>query len=122
MTTPLTRAAATTAAPPGTRNQVISVVLIDDHDLVRQGIASLLSLDRSLHVVAQGASLAEGMVLARSIVADVAVIDVSLASSPFALLPSWWAGLRWPGPFAPPPPCSGEVVWESCLGWAFVPL
>jgi DNA-binding NarL/FixJ family response regulator len=78
MTTPLTRAAAITAAPPGTRNQVISVVLIDDHDLVRQGIASLLSLDRSLHVVAQGASLAEGMVLARSIVADVAVIDVSL--------------------------------------------
>ncbi|MBL0002554.1 MAG: response regulator transcription factor [Actinomycetales bacterium] len=30
------------------------------------------------YVVAQGASLAEGMVLARSIVADVAVIDVSL--------------------------------------------
>lgn len=79
MTPPLAgRATGSASAPTVTRNPVISVILMDDHDLVRQGIASLLSLDRSLQVVAQAASMAEGMVLARSIAADVAVIDVSL--------------------------------------------
>lgn len=57
---------------------VTTVILVDDHDLVRQGVASLLSLDRTLQVVAQASSLAEGMMLARSVVADVLVVDISL--------------------------------------------
>lgn len=63
---------------PGTTSSTIKVVLVDDHDLVRQGVASLLTLDRTIEVVAQGASVAEGMVLARSVAADVLVVDVSL--------------------------------------------
>jgi DNA-binding NarL/FixJ family response regulator len=62
----------------GTTSSTIKVVLVDDHDLVRQGVASLLTLDRTIEVVAQGGSVAEGMVLARSITADVLVVDVSL--------------------------------------------
>lgn len=59
-------------------SSTIKVVLVDDHDLVRQGVASLLTLDRTIEVVAQGASVAEGMVLSRSVAADVLVVDVSL--------------------------------------------
>jgi len=55
-----------------------TVILVDDHDMVRQGIASLLTLDRSLQVVAQAASLAEGLALARPTTADVLIVDVSL--------------------------------------------
>ncbi|MFZ1288166.1 MAG: response regulator transcription factor [Candidatus Phosphoribacter sp.] len=56
----------------------IRVILIDDHDMVRQGIASLLGLDRSLQVVGQGSSVAEGMAMAASCVAEVLIVDVSL--------------------------------------------
>lgn len=57
---------------------VTTIILVDNHDLVRQGVASLLSLDRSLQVVAEAASVSEGMVLAHTVVADVLVVDVSL--------------------------------------------
>ena len=32
----------------GTTSSTIKVVLVDDHDLVRQGVASLLTLDRTI--------------------------------------------------------------------------
>lgn len=61
-----------------TSAHLITVILVDDHDLVRQGVASLLHLDPALRVIAQAASVAEGMLLARSVTADVLVVDVSL--------------------------------------------
>lgn len=64
---------ATPGSPPPLR-----VMLVDDHELVRQGINFLLTSDRGLQVVAEGSSLAEGMVLARSTAVDVLVVDVSL--------------------------------------------
>lgn len=56
----------------------LRVMLVDDHELVRQGINFLLTTDRAIQVVAEGSSLAEGMVLARSTAVDVLVVDVSL--------------------------------------------
>ncbi len=53
-------------------------MLVDDHDLVRQGVASLLTIDPQISVVGQAASVAEGLALARSVAADVAIVDVSL--------------------------------------------
>lgn len=65
--------------PPGDgAGRTIRVILIDDHDLVRQGVAQLLSLDRTITIVAQGASVADGRSLCRSVEADVLVVDVSL--------------------------------------------
>ena len=78
MTTHASHAATPYVSQAGARVPTTTVILIDDHDLVRQGIASLISLGRSLQVVAQAASLAEGMALARVAVADVLVVDVSL--------------------------------------------
>ena len=64
---------ATPHTPPPLR-----VMLVDDHELVRQGINFLLTSDRGIQIVAEGSSLAEGMVLARSTAVDVLVVDVSL--------------------------------------------
>ncbi|HRW20279.1 MAG TPA: response regulator transcription factor [Dermatophilaceae bacterium] len=67
-----------TTGPAASGATPIRVILVDDHDLVRQGVASLLQLDGSVRVIAQGSSVAEGMVLSRSVEADVLVVDVSL--------------------------------------------
>jgi DNA-binding NarL/FixJ family response regulator len=63
----------TPGSPPPLR-----VMLVDDHELVRQGINFLLTSDRGIQIVAEGSSLAEGMALTRSTAVDVLVVDVSL--------------------------------------------
>ena len=63
---------------PTTSSARLRVMLVDDHELVRQGINYLLSSDEAIEVVAEGSSLAEGLVLARSAQAEVLVVDVSL--------------------------------------------
>ena len=56
----------------------ISVVIIDDHTLVRQGVVSLIQSEPDLVVVGQASSIAEGQALLASTRADVLVVDVSL--------------------------------------------
>lgn len=56
----------------------ISVVIIDDHTLVRQGVVSLIQSEPDLVVVGQASSIAEGHALLASTRADVLVVDVSL--------------------------------------------
>jgi DNA-binding NarL/FixJ family response regulator len=56
----------------------ISVVIIDDHTLVRQGVVSLIQTEPDLAVVGQAASIAEGEALLASTHADVMLVDVSL--------------------------------------------
>ncbi len=68
--------AQTPAQPPA--QEPLRVILVDDHELVRQGINYLLSSDEGIEIVAEGASLAQGLVLARSTRAEVIVVDVSL--------------------------------------------
>ena len=56
----------------------ISVVIIDDHTLVRQGVVSLIQSEPDLVVVGEASSIAEGQALLASTRADVLVVDVSL--------------------------------------------
>ncbi|MHB1474229.1 MAG: response regulator [Dermatophilaceae bacterium] len=56
----------------------IQVVLVDDHNLVREGIARLIDSEPDLAVVAQASSLAEGQALVTEGGADVLVVDVSM--------------------------------------------
>ena len=56
----------------------IRVVIVDDHNLVREGIARLIDSEPDLAVVAQASSLAEGQVLVSEGGADVLVVDVSM--------------------------------------------
>lgn len=56
----------------------ISVLLVDDHDLIRQGLRRALESTDDLVVVAEAASLGEGLALERAHNPDVVVVDVNL--------------------------------------------
>ncbi|MGH3972143.1 MAG: response regulator transcription factor [Pseudonocardiaceae bacterium] len=57
---------------------VISVVLVDDHTLFREGLAELLASDTTFHVVAQGSDGADALALVMRHRPDVALIDVEM--------------------------------------------
>jgi DNA-binding NarL/FixJ family response regulator len=56
----------------------IAVVLVDDHTMVREGLCRMLDAEDGTTVVAQGASVAEGMALLATTPYDVLVVDVTL--------------------------------------------
>ena len=65
------------AGPPGPRDR-ISVLLADDHEIVRQGLARLLESESDLEVVAEAATGREAVDLARIHRPDVVVMDVNM--------------------------------------------
>ncbi len=56
----------------------IRVFLLDDHELVRRGLADLLNLEEDLEVVGEAANRAEAMTRLAASRPDVAVLDVRL--------------------------------------------
>jgi two-component system, NarL family, nitrate/nitrite response regulator NarL len=56
----------------------IRVVLIDDHPLLRDGVASALERSSDIEVVGQGASADEAVEIAQAIKPDVILLDVSI--------------------------------------------
>ena len=56
----------------------ISVVLVDDHTLFREGLAELLASDTIFHVVAQGSNGADALALVTEHRPDVVLIDVEM--------------------------------------------
>jgi DNA-binding NarL/FixJ family response regulator len=56
----------------------ISVVIIDDHTLVRAGIARLIDSEADLTVVGEASSVAEGSEMVQRMQPDVMVVDVSM--------------------------------------------
>ena len=56
----------------------IRVLIVDDHNLVREGIAALINSEADLAVVGQASSLAGGQTLVAEGGADVLVVDVSM--------------------------------------------
>lgn len=56
----------------------IRVVIVDDHNLVREGIARLIDSEADLVVVGQASSLSGGQALVSEGGADVLVVDVSM--------------------------------------------
>ncbi len=61
-----------------TGNSEITVLLVDDHELIRQGLASAFARSPDFRVVGAAATVAEGKTLARSETPDVVVTDVRL--------------------------------------------
>ena len=58
--------------------QPTTILLVDDHDLIRQGLSRAFERQGDFEVVGQAASVAEGEDLAKSLSPDVVVTDVRL--------------------------------------------
>ncbi|MFD4421663.1 response regulator [Agromyces sp. NPDC058484] len=56
----------------------IRVFLLDDHEIVRRGLAALLDAERDIEVVGEASTAAEGRVRIPMVRPDVAVLDVRL--------------------------------------------
>jgi DNA-binding NarL/FixJ family response regulator len=56
----------------------IRVFLLDDHELVRRGVAELLSAEPDLDVVGEAGSVAQALSVAETVRPDVALLDVRL--------------------------------------------
>ncbi|UFN45607.1 response regulator transcription factor [Nocardioides okcheonensis] len=55
-----------------------SVMLVDDHELIRQGLARAFERDDAMHVVGQAGSVHEGLAVFRELRPDVVVTDLQL--------------------------------------------
>src|SRR5690625_4822930 len=56
----------------------LSVVLIDDEHVIRSALATMLSLEEDLQVVAEGGTAREGLALIGEHTPDIAVVDLQL--------------------------------------------
>jgi DNA-binding NarL/FixJ family response regulator len=59
-------------------NQVIRLLVVDDHPIVREGLAHLLNRERDMRAEWQVSSMAEALNVCRSYAPDMAVVDLSL--------------------------------------------
>ena len=58
--------------------ETLSVLIVDDHSVVRMGMAALLSAETDLHVVGNAKNGIEAISLARTLQPDVIVMDVEM--------------------------------------------
>ncbi|MCL6572504.1 MAG: response regulator transcription factor [Bacillus sp. (in: Bacteria)] len=58
----------------------MKVVIVDDHPLVRRGLASILSLDGSMEVLGEATNSIEAMALFTTAKPDLALVDLRLAA------------------------------------------
>ncbi len=71
-------ASGSVAAPPPVQWPALRVVLVDDHELVRRGVADLLDQQNDLSVIGEASSVAEALDLVTSLRPDIAVLDMRL--------------------------------------------
>ncbi len=63
---------------PTPRTKTIRVLLVDDHEIVRVGLRSVLSQNHGIVVVGEAASMADAIALAEKLQPDVIVMDIRL--------------------------------------------
>lgn len=61
---------------PGTEREPITVIIVDDHAVVRHGIRALLEAEDGFHVVGEAGSGGEAVLLAEELAPDVALLDL----------------------------------------------
>ncbi len=63
---------------PRPGEKVVKVFLLDDHEVVRRGVASLLSAEPDLEVVGEASTAAQALARIPALKPDVAILDVRL--------------------------------------------
>ena len=56
----------------------ITVLLVDDHELIREGLRRALERESDVEVVAEAASVAEGIAMGRKCDPTVSIVDLRL--------------------------------------------
>ncbi len=69
---------ATNAAPEPARTAPISVMIVDDHEVVRRGIAEVVERADGMKVVAEAGSVADGVRRAGLVHPQVLLVDLQL--------------------------------------------
>ena len=64
--------------PESSSTRPMSLLIVDDHEVVRQGLAALLGRRTEFHVVAEAGTVAEAVAAARKFRPDLVVMDVRL--------------------------------------------
>ncbi len=59
-------------------HDVNSILIIDDHPLLRRGISNLVSMDSSFQVIAEASNGTEGLELALSLKPDIILLDLNM--------------------------------------------
>jgi len=59
-------------------DDVNSILIIDDHPLLRRGISNLVSMDQSFQVIAEASNGTEGLELALSLKPDIILLDLNM--------------------------------------------
>ncbi|NOX08183.1 MAG: two-component system response regulator NarL [Gammaproteobacteria bacterium] len=59
-------------------NKIITILVIDDHPLIRRGIRDLVSMDNSFEVVADADNGLSGIELAKSLQPDIILLDFNM--------------------------------------------
>ena len=57
---------------------MIHVLLVDDHDILRQGLKMLLSMQQEIQVVGEARTGQEAIVMAKELMPDVVVMDITM--------------------------------------------
>lgn len=67
-----------TSSSNGSTKTKSRVLLVDDHPIVRRGIADLLNAEKNLEVCGEAANMQDAFALAGKLKPDLAIVDVSL--------------------------------------------
>jgi len=59
-------------------SSMIHVLLVDDHDILRQGLKLLLSMQQGIKVVGEARTGEEAIVMAKELMPDVVVMDITM--------------------------------------------
>lgn len=82
MMTHMTRATTPSTRTPSTRESTreLSVVLVDDHAIVRQGLTSILERESDIRVVGEAATAAEARAVVARTQPDIVLLDLKLST------------------------------------------
>jgi RNA polymerase sigma factor (sigma-70 family) len=59
-------------------SSMIHVLLVDDHDILRQGLKMLLSMQQGIQVVGEARTGQEAIIMAKELMPDVVVMDITM--------------------------------------------